>query len=299
MFMTATQIAGVIAGPFSGVLLSMRGVWHLSGWQWLFLAEGLPAVILGIVAMLYLPDGPEDAPWLSPAERKSLAITLALERESRRTRDNHTLINALTNGRVWLLALLYFTIVFGHYGITLWLPQILKGFGGLSDLRVGLLSSIPFMAAAVTMVIVAKHSDATRERRWHLALPAFVSGIALAASATAHQPMLAIVTISIAAAGLSSTSGPFWSIPPAFLDGAAAAGGIAFINSTGNLAGFVEPSIVGLIKHLTHSFAGGLLAMAFAVLLAGFIALALPEVECPFTHSKPLDQEGVMRGCTC
>ena len=145
------------------------------------------------------------------------------------------------------------------------------------------------MTAAVAMVIVAKHSDAMRERRWHLALPAFIGGIALAASATAHHPMLAIVTISIAAAGLSSTSGPFWSIPPDFLDGAAAAGGIAFINSTGNLAGFVGPSIVGLIKQLTHSFAGGLLVMAFAVLLAGFIALALPEAECPITGSKPLD----------
>ena len=286
MFMTATQIAGVIAGPLSGVLLSMRGVWHLSGWQWLFLAEGLPAVILGVAAALYLPDGPEDARWLSPAQRKSLAIALALDRENRRRHDNHTLLNALTNGRVWLLAMLYFTIVFGHYGIALWLPQILKGFGGLSDLRVGLLSSIPFIVAAVTMVIVAKHSDLKGERRWHLALAAFVGGIALAASAAAHHPALAIVTIAIAAAGLSSTAGPFWSIPPAFLDGAAAAGGIAFINSTGNLAGFVGPSIVGLIKDVTHSFAGGLLAMSFAVLLAGFIALALPDVERPSAHNN-------------
>jgi nitrate/nitrite transporter NarK len=260
-------------------------VWHLSGWQWLFLAEGLPAVILGVAAALYLPDGPEDARWLSPAQRKSLAIALALDRENRRTHDNHTLLNALANGRVWLLAMLYFTIVFGHYGIALWLPQILKGFGGLSDLRVGLLSSIPFIVAAVTMVIVAKHSDLKGERRWHLALAAFVGGIALAASAAAHHPALAIVTIAIAAAGLSSTAGPFWSIPPAFLDGAAAAGGIAFINSTGNLAGFVGPSIVGLIKDVTHSFAGGLLVMSFAVLLAGFIALTLPDVDRPPARS--------------
>src|SRR5260370_9589062 len=165
MFMTATQIAGVIAGPLSGVLLSIRGVWHLSGWQWLFLAEGLPAVILGVAAALYLPDGPEDARWLSPAQRKSLAIALALDRENRRTHDNHTLLNALTNGRGWPLAMLYFTIVFGHYGIALWLPQILNGVGGLSDLPVGLPWAVPFIVAALTLVIVSKHSDFNREHR--------------------------------------------------------------------------------------------------------------------------------------
>jgi MFS transporter, ACS family, tartrate transporter len=281
MFMTATQVAGVISGPLSGALLGMRGVWGLSGWQWLFLAEGLPAVILGLVVALYLPDGPEYAPWLSPGERKSLAAALAIEREGRRTWNNHTLANALANGRVWLLALLYFTIVFGHYGIALWLPQIIKGFGGMSDLRVGMLSSIPFIAAAITMVIVAKHSDSRDERRWHLAVPAFVGGIALAFSAAARRPIIALAAITIAEAGVSSMAGPFWTLPPSFLDGAAAAGGIALINSTGNLAGFVGPSVVGLIKQMTHSFAGGLLLMAGAILAAGLIALVLPEIEQP------------------
>jgi MFS transporter, ACS family, tartrate transporter len=278
-FMTATQIAGVISGPLSGALLGMRGVWGLSGWQWLFLVEGLPAVILGFAVAMYLPDTPEEVNWLNPAERRSLAAALALDGESRRSWNNPTLGRALANSRVWLLALLYFTIVFGHYGIALWLPQIIKGLGGLSDLRVGLLSAIPFMTAAITMVIVARHSDFTGERRWHLALAAFVGGLALAFSAAAHNPLLALVTISIAAAGLSSTAGPFWTLPPAFLDGAGAAGGIAFINSTGNLAGFVGPSVVGLIKQLTNSFAGGLLAMGIVVLGAGFIALALPAIE--------------------
>jgi ACS family tartrate transporter-like MFS transporter len=278
-FMTATQIAGVISGPLSGALLGMRGVWGLSGWQWLFLVEGLPAVILGFAVAMYLPDTPEEVNWLNPAERRFLAAALALDGESRRSWNNPTLGRALANSRVWLLALLYFTIVFGHYGIALWLPQIIKGLGGLSDLRVGLLSAIPFMTAAITMVIVARHSDFTGERRWHLALAAFVGGLALAFSAAAHNPLLALVTISIAAAGLSSTAGPFWTLPPAFLDGAGAAGGIAFINSTGNLAGFVGPSVVGLIKQLTNSFAGGLLAMGIVVLGAGFIALALPAIE--------------------
>jgi MFS transporter, ACS family, tartrate transporter len=275
-FMTATQIAGVIGGPLSGLLLAMNGMWGLAGWQWLFLAEGLPAVVLGMAVARYLPDGPADANWLTSDERQTLLRNLAAERGGR-TEAGHTLGNALTSGRVWLLTLLYFTIVFGHYGIALWLPQLLKAFGGLSDLKVGCLSSIPFLVAAVAMVLVAKHSDLTQERRWHLALSAFIGGIALAACAYGRTPLFSLVTISIAAAGVSSTAGPFWTLPSEFLDGAAAAGGIALINSTGNLAGFVGPSVVGLIRQLTHSFAGGLWAMAAAVLIAGIIALALPQ----------------------
>jgi MFS transporter, ACS family, tartrate transporter len=276
LFMTATQIAGVMGGPMSGLLLAMNGVWHLAGWQWLFLAEGIPAVMLGVVAASYLPDGPEHAPWLNSAERSILAARLALERESR---SNHTLRGALSNGKVWLLALLYFALVFGHYGIALWLPQILKGFGGMSDLRVGVMSSVPFLTAAVVMVIVAKHSDSTEERRWHLALGAVGGALGLAASAAASSSWVSLLSISIAAAGISSTAGPFWTLPAGFLEGTAAAAGIALINSTGNLAGFVGPSVVGQIRQVTGSFAGGLLAMALAVMIGGIIALAIPGLE--------------------
>ncbi|MBV8361368.1 MAG: MFS transporter [Deltaproteobacteria bacterium] len=287
LFMTATQIAGVVGGPLSGALLAMNGVWHLAGWQWLFLAEGIPALVLGAAAAKYLPDAPEHAPWLNPAEQTILTARLALERESR---PHHTLRSALGNGNVWLLALLYFTVVFGHYGIALWLPQIVKGFGGISDIQVGMLSSLPFLTAAIVMVIVAKHSDAHEERRWHLALSAFGGAIALAASAVARSPLISLLTISIAAAGVSSTAGPFWTMPAGFLDGTAAAGGIALINSTGNLAGFVGPSVVGLIRQATGSFAGGLLAMALAVLIAGVIALAIPRLEREPLREQPLKE---------
>ncbi len=287
LFMTATQIAGVIGGPLSGVLLAMDGVWHLAGWQWLFLAEGIPAVVLGAAAAKYLPGTPQQALWLNAGERSMLTARLALERESRR--EHHTLRAALSNRTVWLLALLYFTLVFGHYGIALWLPQILKGFGGMSDVRVGMLSSLPFLTAAIVMVIVAKHSDSREERRWHLALSAFSGAIALVASAVARSPLASLLTISIAAAGVSSTAGPFWTLPAGFLDGTAAAGGIALINSTGNLAGFVGPSVVGLIRQVTGSFAGGLLAMAMAVLTAGIIALAIPGLGRRQLLEQPLD----------
>jgi ACS family tartrate transporter-like MFS transporter len=277
LFMTATQIAGVIGGPLSGVLLAMNGFLHLAGWQWLFLAEGMPAVVLGVAAAKYLPDAPEHAPWLNSAERNMLRARLAFEREDQRS--NYTLRSALSNGNVWLLAMLWFTLVFGHYGIALWLPQILKGFGGMSDLRVGVLSSVPFLTAAVVMVIVAKHSDSNQERRWHLALSAFCGAIALAGSAAARSPWMSLFAISIAAAGVSSTAGPFWTLPAGFLDGSAAAGGIALVNSTGNLAGFVGPSVVGLIRQVTGNFAGGLLAMAVVLLIAGAIVLAMPGLE--------------------
>jgi len=277
LFMTATQIAGVVGGPLSGILLAMDGLGHLAGWQWLFLAEGIPAVVLGVAAAKYLPDAPQHAPWLNSSERSMLTARLALEREGRRS--HHTLRGALSNRNVWLLALLYFALVFGHYGIALWLPQILKGFGGMSDLRVGVLSSVPFLTAAVVMVIVAKHSDSKAERRWHLALSAFGGAIALAASAAADSPWVSLLTISIAEAGVSSAAGPFWTLPAGFLDGSAAAGGIALINSTGNLAGFVGPSVVGIIRQVTGSFAGGLAAMALAVSIAGIIALAMSRLE--------------------
>jgi MFS transporter, ACS family, tartrate transporter len=276
LFMTATQIAGLIGGPFSGLLLSMTGLWDLAGWQWLFLAEGIPAVILGAAAAKYLPEAPENAQWLDSGERKVLKEQLELEREGRR--PGHTLGAALTDANVWLLALLYFAIVFGHYGIALWLPQILKGFGDMSDMRVGILSALPFLTAAVVMVIVAKHSDSTGERRWHLALSAFAGAVALVASAAARTPSVSLLAISIAAAGVSSTAGPFWTLPAEFLEGTAAAGGIALINSTGNLAGFVGPSVVGLIRQATGSFAGGLITMAIAATVAGFIALAMPDL---------------------
>jgi ACS family tartrate transporter-like MFS transporter len=286
LFMTATQVAGLIGGPISGLLLSMDGVWHLAGWQWLFLAQGMPAVILGAAAVWYLPDGPENAPWLDSCERQVLTKRLELERESRRA--GHTLGAALSNSNVWLLALLYFAIVFGHYGIALWLPQILKGFGGMSDFRVGMLSAVPFLTAAIVMVIVAKRSDSTGERRWHLALSSLAGAIALAASAAARSPWVSLLAISIAAAGVSSTAGPFWTLPTGFLEGTAAAGGIALINSTGNLAGFVGPSLVGLIRTATGSFAGGLVAMAIAATAAGLIALAMPDLERQTVHSdKP------------
>jgi ACS family tartrate transporter-like MFS transporter len=273
LFMTASALAGVIGGPLSGALLTMHGTLGFSGWQWLFLLEGLPSVILGVCVVLYLPNGPADARWLTTAEKRWLQRCLAREQAQKRQAG---LARALTGGGVWMLALLYFTIVTGLYGVSMWLPQIIKGFGALNNFEVGLLAALPFLAAAVAMVMVGRSSDRRGERRWHLALSAFAGAVGLALSAIAHEPVLALAALTLGAAGIWGAMGPFWAIPSAFLGGVAAAAGIALINSVGNLGGFVGPYLVGLIRQTSHSFAGGLAAMALMLAIAGVLALALP-----------------------
>ena len=172
-FITATAIAGVVGGPISGALLAMDGLGGLRGWEWLFLAEGLPAVGLGLAVLAYLPDGPASASWLTPEERRSLAARLAPD-QAIEAHHAATLAGALADRRVWRLAVLYFVLVTGLYGVGLWLPQIVKGLSGLGDVMVGIVSAVPYVAAAAGMVLVGRHSDRTGERRWHVAGPAFV-----------------------------------------------------------------------------------------------------------------------------
>ena len=229
-FMTATAIAGVIGGPVSGALLQMHGVLGLAGWQWLFLLEGLPAVVLGVVVLRWLPDGPADARWLSDEERAWIRARLDAEHARIGPRAHARLRDAFASGRVWMLALLYFAIVVAFYGVGFWLPQILKASGHLGTFTIGLLSAVPYAAAAVAMVVVGAHSDRTGERRWHIAGPALVGAVGLAASAAAPSTATALAALSVAALGIWSALGPFWTWPPEFLRGPAAAAGIALIN---------------------------------------------------------------------
>ena len=276
LFMTATALAGIIAGPVSGTLLGMHGFAGLSGWQWLFLLEGMPAVILGIGVAVYLPNGPADAEWLEAGERAALLARLDAENGLAASGKHSDLAQAIANPAVWLFSIVYFGIVFGLYGITFWLPQMIKGFGGHSDFAVGMLSVIPFFGAALSMVLVGRASDLSGERRWHCAVPAMVGGAGLIFASMADSPFLSLLAISIAASGIWGTFGPFWAMPSRLLTGTAAAGGIALINSLGNLGGFAGPYIVGAIKQTTHSFALGMLVMAASVTAAGLLALALP-----------------------
>jgi ACS family tartrate transporter-like MFS transporter len=276
LFMTATALAGVIAGPVSGALLELHGVVGLSGWQWLFILEGLPAVILGVLVFFYLPDGPNSAAWLEVDERVALLIKLERERGRGTQKHSHSFVEAIGNSTVWLLSLVYFAIVFGLYGVTFWLPQIIQSFGSRSDFEIGMLSAIPFFCAAVAMVFVGRSSDLSGERRWHLAFCAGVGAIGLMLASMTSSPFLSLGALSIAAAGIWGTFGPFWAMPPEFLSGTAAAGAIALINSIGNLGGFAGPYVVGIVKQTTHSFAGGMIVMAVSLVAAGLLALTLP-----------------------
>ncbi|MGB8684086.1 MAG: MFS transporter [Candidatus Binatus sp.] len=276
LFMTASALAGVIAGPVSGGLLELHGLAGLSGWQWLFILEGLPAVILGVWVLRYLPDGPKDAAWLEVGERAALLMRLERERRRGTQKRQNSFAEAISNSTVWILSLVYFAIVFGLYGVTFWLPQIIQSFGNRSGVEIGMLSAIPFFGAAVAMVFVGRASDLSGERRWHLAFCAAVGAIGLMLAATTRSPLLSLAALSIAAAGIWGTFGPFWAMPPEFLSGTAAAGAIALINSIGNLGGFAGPYAVGIVKQATHSFAGGMIAMAAALVAGGMLALTLP-----------------------
>jgi ACS family tartrate transporter-like MFS transporter len=183
---------------------------------------------------------------------------------------------AIGNPTVWILSLVYFAIIFGLYGVTFWLPQIIQSFGSRSDFGIGMLSAVPFFGAAVAMVFVGRASDLSGERRWHLAGCAAVGAVGLMLASITHSPLLSLGALSIAAAGIWGTFGPFWAMPPDFLSGTAAAGAIALINSIGNLGGFAGPYLVGLVRQATHSFAGGMILMACSLVAAGLVALTLP-----------------------
>jgi MFS family permease len=274
--MTAIPVSVVIGGPISGALLGLSGRLGFTGWQWLFLLEGLPAVVLGVAVLRYLPDRPEDAAWLAPEQRRWLAERLAIERDCCVERHDFGVLRALSSGVVWQLGLLAFLSAgFGTYALGLWLPQIVRGFSGLSNLQVGFVSAVPNLVAAIAMVIFAAHSDRTGERCLHIAAASAVAAVGFLGCALVKSPVFAVIFLSLAAAGVLSTLGPFWPLPSKFLTGAAAAGGIALINSVANLSGFAGPYAIGLLKSVTGDFRSGLLFLALAPLAGMALALRL------------------------
>jgi len=278
LFLTSTALAGVIGAPISAALLKLSGAGGLAGWQWLFLVEGIPAVLLGVVIYCYLPDRPTDARWLAAEEAEWIERTLAAERVARERAHRLTLWQALTHGRVWRLCVLYFSTIISFYGVAFWLPQIVQSFSGLSNVAASLVAALPYVAAAAGMVAVARHSDRTGERRRHVAVAAFTGAAALALGALVQNvPALAFLSLCLAATGIWSTLGPFWSLPTAFLSGTAAAGGIALVNSIGNVGGFVGPTVMGFLRQRTHRFESGLILLAVTLVVAGVLALSLPD----------------------
>jgi MFS transporter, ACS family, tartrate transporter len=274
-FMLAIPLSTVVGGPLAGFILQLDG-WHgLQGWQWLFLLEGIPAVVLGFVVLGFLTDSPDKAEWLDVKERRWLVERMASEQRAAVARHSVGLGAALVHPTVWLLGLILFACQTGSYGLTLWIPQIVRSLSGLSDFTVSMISALPYVAAAIGMVAIGASSDRTGERFMHIAIPCAIGGLGFVASALLVSPWPAMIALTIAAVGDLSTRGPFWALPTRFLTGSAAAAGIALINTMASLGGFVGPSMVGVVRRLTGSFAGGLVFLGVLLFLAAVAAVAL------------------------
>lgn len=274
-FTVALPLAVALGAPMSTALLALDGLLGLHGWQWLYILEAIPTVLLGVATLFFLTDRPEEARFLSPEERAWITATLAAERRQIETHSTVSLLQSFWNPKVLLLSLNYLGIVTASLGMLIFLPQIVKQLG-VSNMQVGWISMIPYLCGALAMIVCGWVSDRLAERRWTLFATSVLSALGLVVAAMGVGTWWAIVGMSVAAAGFYGSKGPFWSMPGMFLTGAAAASGIAWINSLGNLGGFFGPSIVGWVRQETGSFAGGLYTLAgFAAMAALVAALGL------------------------
>jgi ACS family tartrate transporter-like MFS transporter len=285
LFMVGGVISSMVGNPLSGLILHrMDQVGGLWGWQWVFLLEGIPAVALGFVTLAYLTDRPDLARWLTPEERTWLSQQIENDRNQKPWSRSHTLAAALVDPRVWLLIAVYFTVAMGDNSYSFYVPSFLTTqFPDWESDQIGLLAAAPSAIALVGMVLVGRNSDRTGERRWHVACSAFTAAlgwllIALVASGRLAIPgidtrWLFVLGLALTLTGMKSMLPTFWTLPPSFLSGAAAAGGIALINSVANLGGMLGPTIVGHVKAATESFTGGYLIMAAVLFLGGLLVL--------------------------
>jgi D-galactonate transporter len=273
-FMAAIPLSTVVGAPVSGLLLGLNGVMGLKGWQWLFILEAAPALILSMVVLSYLTDRPADATWLAPEERAWLVARLQQEQRQRETVRRYSVTDALLNPKVWALSLVYFGAVATNYGLSFFLPQIVKAFG-VTNVQAGLVAALPYVVGLVSIVLWGRRSDRKLERRFHLAFPLFVASAGIAVSTALDDPAMKMLALSVAGFGIFGCLPVFWTFPTAFLSGAAAAGGIALINSLGNLAGFAGPYAMGRLKDLTGTYTVGLLSLSAVGFLAMIIVLAV------------------------
>jgi len=287
-FMAAIPLSTVIGAPISGLLLGMDGHMGLKGWQWLFLIEAAPALILSVVVYYYLTDRPADATWLEDDERKWLMTRLQQERAQREKARHYSVTEALLNPKVLALSFVYFGAVATNYGLSFFLPQIIKAFG-VSNFQAGMITSLPYAAGVVSIIWWGHHSDRTMERRYHVAFPLFVAASGIAASAFLEDPVMKMLALTVAGLGIFGNLAVFWTLPTAFLSGPAAAGGIALINSIGNLAGFAGPYAMGYMRDLTGNYTVGLLCLSGAGLMAMAIVLSLDHDHALERAPVPID----------
>ena len=282
LLMTALAVSNIAGAPLSTWILDNVTWAGLAGWRWLFILEGVPAIVLGIATWLYLTDRPGDARWLDDDEKAWLAEELRHEEESRvRAGAGSRIREALASRETWRLGLVYCMLVIALYGTGFWMPQIIRSLNaGLTNFSIGIIMTIPFLAALAAMIFWGRHSDCCGERRWHTAAPSLVSGIALAGAGIVSDPLIVFALLVVATIGIFCSFGPFWTLPAAIFAGTGAAAGIAAVNSIGNLGGFIGPSLVGYLAAATGTIQTGLLAIGICLVAGGLMVLVVRRATC-------------------
>jgi len=299
IFASGIVIAGVIVGPLSGYIMTALDMQYgLAGWQWLFLLEGMPSIVMAAVCAVRLSDSVDKAPWLTASEADTLAACLRADRERTGMRLGGTTVGSLLREpRVYLFALVFFCATSGIYALNFWVPSIIKGFGVKDPLHIGLYSVIPWGSAAIATVLIARHSDRSGERRWHFAATAFAGAIGLALSAIpGMSPSFSLAFLSVGAIGVSATLPVFWSMPSAAIAPSLVAGGLAFINSLGATSGIVAPYVIGLMKEATGSLTSGLYLLAAVLCTGGLVLLAIVPRARATTAILQTESEGPLVG---
>jgi len=274
-FMVAIPVTGVVGGLLSGALLGLDGFWGLHGWQWLFLVEGLPAIFLGAVTLIYLNDGPETVRWLTPAEKDWLVTKLTVEREACKASHSTSPMSALTNRTIWQLGIIFFFSAIGFFGYTFWAPIVIKSLLGLTDFWVGVVSALISGVTIIGMLLNSAHSDRRNEQPLHIAIPLLIMALGFVGCALFRQPGLAVLSLALVPLGHCGAYGPFWSMPTRFLTGPAAASGVALVATIASVGGFLGPTIVGALKGRTGTHVLAFILLGGIGSFAALIALRL------------------------
>ncbi len=279
ILLTGSAIAGIVGGPVSGYIMRyLAGSFGIAGWQWLFILEALPAVILGVIILFVLDNRVVEAAWLSPKEKAAIAAEIT---EEAGVKTHHTVAAVFFSPRIWLMGAIYFCIEMGSYAVGFWLPTMIRLTGITDTFQIGLRTVVPYTFALIFMILTGRHSDRTRERRWHIVVPCLISAVGFVlCTQGARSPFLAMIGMNLAVIGVVTAVPMFWALPTSFLGGVAAAAGIALVNCTGNLGGFFSPAIIGFLKTHTGTLNSGLFLvagcmLASSVLILGFVPAKL------------------------
>jgi ACS family tartrate transporter-like MFS transporter len=278
LFMTALAASNIIGAPLSTWIMDHIHWWGMAGWRWIFVAEGIPAVIIGITAIFYLTDRPEQAKWLTKEEKEWLISELKKDNQGKEKDQHSGLKEVLANPRIWRLSFIYLTLVTGLYGIGFWMPTIIKSLSTtVSNTQVGLITMIPYILGGIAMVWWGRRSDRTGERKMHTALPPLVGAIGILGCGLTTNPIMSIIMLSIATVGMYSIFGPFWAIPSLFLTEFEAAVGIALISSIGNIGGFIGPYAIGFVSDATGKVETGLFFLSFSLVICFLLVITIKK----------------------